>query len=124
LTPDKALIQLSLRYKTNDQLWFSFFHEASHVLPHSVREIRIDGLDGSDEEDANDFARDILIPPEAWAAFLGEGVPDRADVLRFAEKVGIAPGIIVGRLQHEGLVQWSALNDLKVRFRWAGADEA
>ena len=28
LTPDTALLMLSLRYKTNDQLWFSFFHEA------------------------------------------------------------------------------------------------
>ncbi len=34
LAKDKALIALSLRYKTNDHLWFSFFHEAAHVLKH------------------------------------------------------------------------------------------
>lgn len=126
LTQDNALIQLSLRYKTNDHFWFSFFHEACHVLRHRIREMHIDGLDGDDhaEEEANRFASDLLVPPDAWAVFLGEGVPDRADVLRFAEKVGIAPGIIVGRLQHERLIPWNALNDLRVRFRWAGADEA
>ena len=27
LTPHKAMMQLNLRYKTDDQLWFTFFHE-------------------------------------------------------------------------------------------------
>jgi len=29
-TRQKALIQLSLSYKTNDHLWFTFFHKAGH----------------------------------------------------------------------------------------------
>ncbi len=32
ITPSKALIQLSCRHKRNDILWFSFFHEAGHLL--------------------------------------------------------------------------------------------
>jgi len=125
LTADKALLQLSLRYKTNDQLWFSFFHEASHVLSRRIREIRIDwenviGLDGSNEEEANRFARDMLIPPEAWIGFCQSGIPSRANVERFADEIGIAPGIVVGRLQYEGVIPWrSDLNHLKVSFRWA-----
>jgi hypothetical protein len=31
---DRAAIQLSLRYKSNDHLWFTFFHEAGHILKH------------------------------------------------------------------------------------------
>ena len=124
LTPDKALIQLSLRYKTNDHLWFSFFHEACHVLHHRLRKIHVDGLDGGDEEEADTSASDMLIPPEAWASFIGTGTPASSEVERFAREVGIAPGIVVGRLQHERIVPWrSDLNHLKVSFRWSD-DEA
>lgn len=126
LTPNKALIQLSLRYKSNDQLWFSFFHEACHVLRHRIREVHIDGLGGDDhtEEEADRFARDFLIQPEDWRAFIGAGILSRDEVVRFARQVGIAPGVVVGRLQYEGVIPWrSDLNHLKVSFRWSGDDQ-
>jgi len=126
LTPDSALIQLSLRYKTNDHLWFSFFHEACHVLRHRVREIHIDGIDGDEpaELEANTFASDFLIPPEAWAAFLEGDHRSQTAVVRFARDIGIAPGIVVGRLQHDELVPWqSSLNSLKVRLRWTARED-
>lgn len=121
LTQDRALIQLSLRYKTNDHLWFSFFHEACHVLRHRVREIHIDGLNGNDsnEAEADRFAENTLVPTDAWKRFVAAARWDSATVQRFAGELGVAPGIVVGRLQHEGLVGWSsALNTLKVKFRW------
>jgi len=121
LTPDKALIQLSLRYRTNDQLWFSFFHEACHVLQHRIREVHIDYRNGDDdgaEEEANRFAQDLLIPQEIWKAFVRSQPRTRADVLNFAQNVGIAPGIVVGRLQREKKLPYSHLNDLKDRFKW------
>jgi hypothetical protein len=87
-------------------------------------EIHIDGLNADDaaEEEANTCACDLLIPREAWAASVRKGSQGGADVVRFAMDVGMAPGIVVGRLQHEGLIAWSALNDLKVRFGWADDD--
>ncbi len=121
LTDDMALIQLSLRYKTNDHFWFSFFHEACHVLRHRIRDIHIDGIAGEDsdeEEEANGFAQDVLIPPDAWAAFVMTDPKTRAEVQRFAQEVGIAPGIVVGRLQREDRLPWTHLNGLKVRFKW------
>ncbi len=39
LSPGRALIQLSLRYKTDDHLWFTFFHEAAHILLHNKRDV-------------------------------------------------------------------------------------
>ena len=45
---DKAIIQLSLRYKTNDHLWFTFFHEAGHILLHGKKELFIEGVNGMD----------------------------------------------------------------------------
>ena len=65
--PDRALVSLSLRHKFDDQLWFSFFHEACHVLEHRTGTIYIDSPadPGEDpaERMANEFARDTLIPP-------------------------------------------------------------
>ncbi len=62
---DWDVIQLSLRYKRNDHLWFSFFHEAGHILKHGTTEVFIEGnsLDGDKEEESNAFARNQLVSP-------------------------------------------------------------
>src|SRR5699024_5635107 len=39
IAPDKAIIHLSIRYKSNDHLWFTFFHEAGHILLHGKKEL-------------------------------------------------------------------------------------
>src|SRR5699024_6913838 len=61
---DKAIIQLSLRYKTNDHLWFTFFHEAGHILKHGKKAVFLEGngLCDEKEEEANAFAANLLIP--------------------------------------------------------------
>ena len=118
---DKALIQLCLRYKTADQLWFSFFHEACHVLRHSRKRTYIQDIaDRSVEEaEANAFAADVLIAPRAWSGFVAAGPPTKATVLEFAAAHGVAPGVVVGRLQHEHIISFDRLNDLKVKVDWA-----
>ena len=120
LSEDKALVQLSLLRKTDDHLWFTFFHEACHVLRHRIREIHIDFPNGDDpaEEEANRFAQDYLILPDAWVRFVKTDPRTRAEVSQFAAKVGIAPGIVVGRLQREGRLPWTHLNGLKVKLKW------
>lgn len=121
LSKDKALIQLSLRYKTADYLWFSFFHEAGHVLLHGKKTIFIDenGGDRSElEEEANKFAGDLLIPPAAYKRFVAAGDFGRAAVSTFAKQQGIGAGIVVGRLQHEKRLPYSHLNELKEKLVW------
>lgn len=119
---NNALLQLSLRYKSNDHLWFTFFHEAGHIIKHGRKEIFIEGngLDSVKEEEANAFARDQLIPPAAFRKFLqrwdGRSL---APIETFAQKIKIAPGIVVGRLQHDKLLPNSHGNGLKVFFRWS-----
>lgn len=120
LKPDKALLMLSLRYKTNDHLWFTFFHEAGHLLLHGKKLVFIEGVDGLDEElenEANRFAADLLIPP-ADAARLSEIGRTAAAVRAFAEHVGIHPGIVVGRMQYLGVLRPNARNELRVRYDW------
>jgi HTH-type transcriptional regulator / antitoxin HigA len=45
LSPYKAVVQLSLIGKTDDHLWFTFFHGAAHILLHPKRNIfaEVDG---------------------------------------------------------------------------------
>jgi len=122
LSPEKALIQLSLRYKTDDHLWFSFFHEAGHILKHGKRKIFIDGddteMDEIKEDEANRFASDFLIPRKDYIQFIKTDKFSKTLIDRFAEKIKIAPGIVVGRLQHDSLLPMSYCNDLKRRFKW------
>ena len=123
LNAQKALIQLSLRYKKNDQFWFTLFHEAAHILlGHSKKAILVSDakFSGAEEEDeANRFAAGLLIPKKEWRRFLaGNKRMSRDAVLAFASEIDIAPGIVVGRLQHEKLIPFSQLNGLKQTFQW------
>lgn len=124
VTPTKACIQQTIRYKSNDQVWFTFFHEAGHILYDSKRTLTIDkenqkGVDTS-EIRANNFARNILIPPSPYRNFIHKQVFTKSSVTYFAQEIGIASGIVVGRLQHEGFVPWNSnLNKLKERYSWA-----
>lgn len=129
LAPDKALIQLSLRYKTDDHLWFSFFHEAGHLLLHQKREVFLEVCNADQypenstteekEEEANRFAADFLMPPSALEQFLKLGRPTQAAIKHFASEIGIAPGIVVGRLQHDNVLPYNHHNVLKRRLAWA-----
>ena len=120
LNADKALLMLSLRHKSNDHFWFSFFHEAGHLLLHGKKMLFVDvanRIDGADEDAADSFAGNWLISP-ADAARLA-AVPKTIDgVQAFAKQIGVAPGIVVGRMQKDGLLPWTHLNGLKVRYRW------
>lgn len=114
----KAIIQLSARYKTDDHLWFSFFHEAGHILLHPKKILHVESEHNAKtkyEREADKFASDYLIPPTAYSEFVRETGPHfSADrVTSFAAKIGIAPGIVVGRLQHDCYIPYANLNGLK-----------
>ena len=116
---NKAVIQLSLRYKSNDHLWFAFFHESGHIIKHGRKDIFIEGngLKSKKEEEANAFARDKLIPPAHYRRFLASwDGRSLAPIVAFADKIKIAPGIVVGRLQHDQHLPNSHGNRLKVFF--------
>lgn len=120
LSRDKALLLLSFRYLTDDHFWFTFFHEAGHLLLHGKKAFFLEGADTpstAEEEEANEFAASTLIPSE----FKHELLALRADaikVIRFARRVGVSPGIVVGQLQHLGRIRRDQLNRLKRRYRW------
>lgn len=120
LTPDKGMLALSLRYKTNDQFWFSFYHETGHLLHDSKMKVYVDNRDGLPgcpaEERADRFACDMLIPSRAYRQFIGEWDGSVQSIISFADSIGVGSGIVVGRLQHEGKLPFSRLNHLKQRI--------
>jgi addiction module HigA family antidote len=118
---EKAVIQLSLRYKSNDHLWFTFFHEAGHIIKHGRKDIFIEsnGLNGEQEKEADVFASDKLIPPVELRNFLAAWNSSLAEIEKFADHIRIASGIVVGRLQHDGLLHISHGNKLKIFYRWS-----
>jgi Zn-dependent peptidase ImmA (M78 family) len=116
---ERPLIQLSSEFKTDDQLWFSFYHEAGHVLLHGRRELYLDfdtHNETEEEREASAFAADLLIPPE----YIGQlpYLRSKALIRRFASSIGVSPSIVVGRLQHDGLMPRSHCNDLKKKYKW------
>jgi Zn-dependent peptidase ImmA (M78 family) len=74
--------------------------------------------DDKEEREANEFARDVLIPSRYIKQFPFIA-KSRALVKAFAKEIGIAPGIVVGRLQHDDFLYKSAFHDLKAPIEWA-----
>jgi addiction module HigA family antidote len=112
------LIQLSGRFKTNDHFWFSFFHEAGHILLHGKKLVFIEEIAGAVADDqketgADTFAVKQLFPAEALAALCEDGI-DETTIRLYAQRYGTHPAIIAGRLEHEGLVRYGKYRHLKV----------
>lgn len=124
LSPTQPLIQLSLYGKTNDKFWFTFFHETAHILLHAAdaeakKSVFLDDpnaahTDDPQEHEANQWAGNWLIP-EQYSDRLAE-LKSKASIQAFAEELGVHPGIVVGRLQHDRFLHYSAMNDLKQKL--------
>jgi HTH-type transcriptional regulator/antitoxin HigA len=121
ISPGKALIQLSLRYRWEDIFWFSFFHEAAHVLLHRKKQVFVEpakrlGREGADpealrlEDEADRFASRTLIPQQFENRLRRLTV---AEIPAFAQQIGVAAAIVVGRLHHEGLLPYNQGNHLR-----------
>lgn len=120
LSERRALLLLSFRFLSDDQFWFSFFHEAAHLVLHDRGGLFLDGpgmMRDAREDEANKFAAGTLVPLRFRAELLGLTANYRS-AIRFARKVGVSPGIVVGQLQYEKRIDNNQLNRLKRRFSW------
>lgn len=115
-------IQVNLRYKTNDHFWFSIFHEIGHVLLHKKGDFYIRTKNNAEDNDfeieADNFARDYLVPENVIKRFTNTARISEKMILDIAEQLGIAPGIIVGRLQHDRIIESEYINRLKLTYNW------
>ncbi|MDQ6628954.1 MAG: HigA family addiction module antitoxin [Pseudomonadota bacterium] len=123
LSPTRALILLSVRGRSDDKLWFTFFHEAAHLLKHGKRLTFLDilgedGLSDDEEQEANAFARDFLLPMADYKKFVKDVIFSVSRVRSFADQQGVSAGVVVGRLQFDRFLPWTHLNGLKVQYVW------
>lgn len=93
---------------------FSFFHELAHIVLGHVGQM--DGTTDQDETEADAWSSDTLISKEDFDDFVEEEVFSATSIRAFAQTLGIAPGIVVGRLQNEGYIKYSMMNELKEHY--------
>ncbi|MFM8895930.1 MAG: ImmA/IrrE family metallo-endopeptidase [Actinomycetales bacterium] len=121
----RPVIQLSMRNTSDDHLWFTLFHELGHVVLHSRRSVFIDdGISETNqilaiEKEADAFARQALIPADHESELAN--LRGLGDIEAFAQRVGVSPGVVVGRLQHDHVIGNQIGNRLKRRYRLPAA---
>ena len=111
---NKIVIGLTVRGKDADKFWFSLFHELAHIIYGHIAQA--EGTTEKDELDANEYARDTLIPNEKFDLLIEKNDFSKDTIKRFAAYAGIDVGIVIGRLQREGYIQYSWYNDLKIKY--------
>ena len=108
-----------------------FFHEFAHLVLHRrthnfvldnaveyLSDKIVDPTIQKLEDEANRFAADTLIPPEELASFLSKAEFTNTSIKGFSEQIGVTPGIVVGRLQHEELLKPHQGNTLKQKIKF------
>lgn len=112
----RPLIQLTDRYKSNDQFWFTFFHEAGHILLHGRKDVFMEDFkgyvaDAQKENEANDFSNKWLLPADITSDF-NQVITER-DIKNIARKYYTDAAIVLARLQYLNLVDYSFGSSLK-----------
>lgn len=115
------IIQLSGRFKTDDHFWFTFFHEAGHIILHGKKDIFLENIEGTildlqKEDEANSFASKILLTQNELKEILDSSPLNDNLIQNFANKFRTPPGVIIGRLQHLGLISYSDGNGFRQKI--------
>ncbi|MHB1621558.1 MAG: ImmA/IrrE family metallo-endopeptidase [Sulfuricella sp.] len=102
------IVAMTLRHDRLDNFWFVLMHELAHVAKHldEAHPLFTDDLDSPDEQDrkereADDMAGEALIPQAAWEKSVARTSHLAKDILALAEKLGVHPAIVAGRVRHE-----------------------
>ncbi len=111
---NKIVMGITTRGMDADKFWFSLFHELAHIVLGHIGQSG--GTSEADEKAADNWSRDTLIPEEDFSQLFLEKDFSKKTIISYAQNQGIAPGIVVGRLQREGVIKYTSLNNLKVKF--------
>jgi addiction module HigA family antidote len=114
----KPIIQLSGRFKTDDHFWFTFFHEAGHIILHGKKDVFLEEVEGSEmdqrkEKEANDFAEKNLLSEKELNEIMQLATISETEIEEYSKKFRTPPGVIVGRLQHIKRVPFNFGNGFK-----------
>lgn len=118
LDDGKPIVALTLRHDRVDNFWFALLHELVHVKRHlsAERGFIADNLEdktrsGQEEDEADEGAREALIPIKDWASCKVRTTSRQEDALDLANKLRIHPAIVAGRVRYT-TGNWRVLNNL------------
>lgn len=123
LSDDRVVLALNNRGLNADKFWFSLFHEIKHVLQQKIKTVFISSsveemmdINDSLEMEADKFATNYLIPPTQFRKFAPTQFTSDEEIVEFAKSIGIHPGIVAGRLQHEKIIPQNRCSKLKEKY--------
>lgn len=125
IRPDRAMIMLSFRFRSDEQFWFTLFHEIGHLILHGAKSFVDEDVMAEDqlEKEANAFAASLIVPPEREREF-AELTGKYQDIARFAVSVEVAPALVLGQLHHQGRIARNRLTFLRRTWTWTEIDQA
>ncbi len=102
----RVMMMVNNRRLNADSFWFTLLHEAGHVINGNFG-ISFESETGAIEEAANEFAENKLIDPELYEAFVRTSGThfSESSIVTFAGSIGRDPGIVLGRLENDGLLR-------------------
>ena len=118
---NKPIIQLSGRFRTNDHFWFTFFHEAAHIILHGKKDIFLENVEGTEidqekEEEANAFAAKLLLTENELKQIIDAAPLTEEMIHQFANNFRTPAGVIIGRLQHLKLIPFHIGNGFRQKI--------
>ena len=123
MSDDRVVLAMNNRGLYADKFWFSLFHEIKHIFQQKIKTVFISStieemmdINSSLETEADRFATNYLIPPAEYKKFAPSRYTSDDEIIAFAEKIGIHPGIVAGRLQHEGIIAQNRCSKLKEKY--------
>lgn len=114
---DNIMLMVNDRRLYSDSFWFTLFHEIGHIVNGDYG-ISFEKESGEQEHAADMFAEDSLIPKEKYNGFIASGKFGLNDIICFAEAINRDPGIVLGRLQNDGVVGFDDWTMKPIRHRY------
>lgn len=124
INQDRVVLAMNDRRLNADTFWFSLFHEIKHVLQQKTKTVFVSSskqemkaMDEKLEEEADIFAQNTLIPIRDYRQFAPSKYTSDAEIIAFAKKIGIHPGVVAGRLQHDHIIAPNRCSALKQQYK-------
>lgn len=113
-----VMLMVNDRRLNADSFWFTLFHEIGHIMNGDYG-ISFEEEAGVQEEIADKYAEDSLIPPKQYQVFLHKNQFDLQAIKIFANQIERDPGIVLGRLQTDGIVEYNdwTLKPLRHKYK-------
>ena len=123
VSEDRVVLAMNNRGLDADKFWFSLFHEIKHVLQQKIKTVFISStveemkdINDKLEIEADKFATNYLISPADYKRLVPTRYTSDDEIVEFAKRIGIHPGIVAGRLQHEGVIAQNRCSKLKEKY--------